>query len=65
MSEYRIDWDGLIQTDTEGMIVVPEFIDQLRNPLFSEYLSAHVHIFSDNKIIQYLVTSHIMRNIMQ
>ena len=55
-NDYGIDWDGPVNADGEDTIVVPEFIEEFRNPLVSENLREQLQSLSDNKIVNHLVT---------
>lgn len=58
-NDYGIDWDGPVNADGEDTIVVPEFIEEFRNPLVSEILREQLQSLSDNKIVHYLVARDI------
>ena len=61
-NDYGIDWDGPVNADGEDTSVVPEFIEEFRNPLVSEILHEQLKSLSDNKIVYYLVARDITKH---
>ena len=65
MSQYGIDWDGPISTDGDDTVVVPEFVEELLNPILVEMLHRQLQGVSEDKIIRFIVVRGIVRNLLE
>uniref|UniRef100_A0A1X7TUM3 Integrase catalytic domain-containing protein n=1 Tax=Amphimedon queenslandica TaxID=400682 RepID=A0A1X7TUM3_AMPQE len=65
-NDYGIDWEGPVCTDGDHTIAVPEFIEELQNPLVTETLKDQLQSVSDDKVIRYIlardITNFLVRN---
>ena len=64
LANYGIDWNGPVSTDSGGATVtVPDFTEELGNPLVTECIREQLRSTSDNKIVRYLIVKDIARNL--